>query len=146
MTPSKKIYLGSDHAGFKAKSQLVEKLKKEFPDLEFEDLGNHSEESADYPVFAKMVAKKVAEQKARGILMCGSGIGMSIAANKVAGVRAFVSWDVTSARLSRQHNDTNVLCMGARLLGAEVLMDIARTWLVTDFAGGRHAGRVNQIE
>ena len=144
MSEKQKIFLGCDHAGFSMKKALLHQLSKEFPDLKFDDVGTHSEESADYPKFAGDVAGKVTAG-GRGILVCGTGIGMSIAANKVKGIRAVVAWDVTSARLSRQHNDTNVLCLGARLVGPEVALETARVWLSTEFQGGRHAKRVDMI-
>src|SRR5687767_8434655 len=112
---SQKIFVGSDHAGISLKKPLLEGLRKALPQLQFEDLGCHSEESVDYPDFAEQVGRKVAETKGRGILVCGSGLGMCIAANKVNGVRAASAWDATSARLARQHNDANVICLGARL-------------------------------
>ena len=146
MTPSTKVYVACDHAGFNLKAKLLVELRKEFPKLEFEDLGCHSEESTDYSPLAKTVARKVMENNARGVLICGSGIGMSMAANKVAGIRACTIWDATSARLSREHNDANVLCLGARLSGTEVIYEICRVWLLTVFAGGRHARRVAQID
>jgi ribose 5-phosphate isomerase B len=137
-----KVFIGADHAGLPLKKALVEQLKKEF---DLEDLGTYSEDSVHYPDFAKKVAERVANEKARGILVCGSGIGMSIAANKVPGIRAAMAWDVTSARLSRQHNDSNIVCMGARLIGPEVALEAARTWLTTEFQGGRHQVRIDLI-
>lgn len=139
------IFFGSDHAGYGLKKVLLAQLSSQFPDRTFEDCGTQDSTSVDYPVFAKTVAEKVVAQGGRGILVCGSGIGMSIAANKIAGIRAAVAWDVTSARLSRQHNDSNVLCLGERLLGLEVAWEIARVWLTTEFLQGRHVRRIELI-
>lgn len=145
MSDSDTIFIASDHAGFPLKKTLLEYLAKEMPSLRYEDLGPFDEMSVDYPDFAKSVAERVGNGKGRGILVCGSGIGMSIAANKIVGVRAAVVWDATSSRLSRQHNDANVLCLGARLTGPEVAMEIAKVWLSTAFQGGRHEKRILRI-
>jgi ribose 5-phosphate isomerase B len=142
---SQKIYVGCDHAGIALKKPLLEGLRKALPHLQFEDLGCHSEESVDYPNYAEQVGRKVAETKGRGILVCGSGLGMCIAANKVNGVRAASAWDATSARLSRQHNDANIVCLGARLTGPEVALEAVKVWLTTEFEGGRHQRRVDLI-
>lgn len=141
----KQLFVGSDHAGFSLKKNLLSQLAAEFPDWKVEDRGTQDTSSVDYPVFAKRVADKVIAHQARGILVCGSGIGMGIAANKVAGVRASVAWDVTSARLSREHNNSNILCLGERLLGAEVAREILRVWLTTEFLHGRHIRRMELI-
>lgn len=138
------VYIGADHAGFSLKQQLIQHLNEKFPDLTIEDCGTNGEASVDYPDFAKTVADKVAKH-GRGILVCGSGIGMCITANKVAGVRAAQVWDATSARLSREHNDANVMCIGARLMGTEVAFEAARVWLSTAFGGGRHQKRIDKI-
>ncbi len=140
-----KVFFGSDHAGFELKALLVEKVRAEFPEVDWEDCGPDSEESTDYPIFAEKVARKVVAENGFGVLVCGSGIGVSIAANKIAGVRAAICWDVTSARLSREHNDANVLCMGARLVGREVAFDMVRQFLRAKFQEGRHAARLELI-
>lgn len=140
------LLIGSDHAGFSVKEKVRELLAKEFPDLKVKDCGCFDENSVDYPDVAKTVGTAVAlDASHRGILICGSGIGISIAANKIAGVRAAEVWDMTSARLSREHNDANIVCFGARLIGIEVAFDIVRTWLRSGFLGGRHEGRVKKI-
>lgn len=146
MPQSEKVFVGCDHAGFALKVPLLEGLKKDLPHLVFEDLGCVSETSVDYPDYAKLVADQVGAGKGRGILICGSGLGMCISANKVKGVRAVSGWDATSARLSRQHNDANVLCLGARLTGPEVALETARVWLTTEFQGGRHERRIDLIK
>ena len=134
------IAIGADHAGFLAK----EKLKKHLKVLK--DFGTQSEESCDYPLIAKAVAQEVAEGKSeKGILICGSGIGMCIVANKVKGIRAAVCNDVNTAKLSRSHNDANVLCIGARIVTSEEIEKIVDTFLSTPFEGNRHQIRVNQI-
>ncbi len=140
-----KIFVGSDHAGFGLKMALLEELKKSCPDLQFEDLGCHDTTSVHYPDYAKKVGEAVAKNNARGILVCGSGIGVAIAANKVNGVRAATVWDTTSARLSKEHNNANVICWGARLIGPEVVFEASKVWLKTKFLEGRHAERVELI-
>lgn len=142
---AEKIALGSDHAGF----ELKEKIKEILNDLNFEwvDLGTNSKESCDYPDFARAVAQAVSHGKCeRGILCCGSGIGVSIVANKVRGIRAALCRDEEDARLSRQHNDANVLCLGGRKTTPVDCAKIIKAWLSTDFEGGRHQNRVDKIE
>src|SRR6266404_1416971 len=139
-----KIALASDHAGFVAK----ENLKPLVFDLgvEVEDLGTASEESVDYPDYARKVAEEVAQGRVeQGLLICGSGTGMAIAANKVPGVRAAVAWNEEIARLAREHNDANVLSLGARVTPAEELPGIVRAWFATKFDHGRHERRVQKI-
>ena len=138
------IALGADHAGFELKQTLKARLTERGHRVI--DFGTHSTESVDYPDFAAAVAGAVQEGGApRGVLVCGSGIGMAIAANKVAGVRAAVAGDVATARLSRQHNDTNVLAIGARATSGEAAILIVDAWLETPFEGGRHARRVSKL-
>jgi RpiB/LacA/LacB family sugar-phosphate isomerase len=139
-----KIALASDHAGYPEK----ERLKPLFRELglEVEDLGTSSEDSVDYPDYALKVAEHVARGRAeQGVLICGSGTGMAIAANKVPGVRAAVAWSEETARLARRHNDANVLALGARTTPVEDIPKIVRAWFETNFEGGRHAGRVEKI-
>jgi len=139
-----RVAIGADHAAVALKDALVKELRG--ANLPVEDLGTHSTDSVDYPDFAREVASRVAAGTAdRGILLCGTGIGMSIAANKVHGIRAAVCHDVTTARLARLHNDANVLCMGGRLIGLTLASDIMQTWLATQFEGGRHKGRIEKI-
>ena len=141
----KKVYLGSDHAGFKIK----ERLKKYFEQKKilYEDLGTHSREPVDYPDYALAVAKKVAKDKdARGILICGSGTGMVIAANKVKGIRAVAPYDSYSAEMSRKDNDANVLGLRARFFPFEKTKKIVAVWLAAPFSGkARHRRRINKI-
>lgn len=140
-----KIAVGSDHGGLEYKEKILEFLKNK--GYETIDEGTYSKESCDYPEFARKVANLVAEKKAdKGILICGSGIGMSIAANKVKGIRAALCSETTSARLSREHNNSNVLCLGQRLIGETMAFEIVETWLNTEFAGGRHQHRIDIIE
>lgn len=139
-----KIALASDHAGYAEK----ERLKTVLTDLgvEFDDLGTTSEASVDYPDFARKVAEQVAQgQVEQGLLVCGSGTGMAITANKVPGVRAAVAWSEEIARLARQHNDANVLAIGARTTPPADIPKIVRAWFSTEFEGGRHADRVAKI-
>ena len=139
-----KIAIGSDHRGFEAKRRVVPLLQQ--LGHEVLDVGTDSRESVDYPDFALQVASAVGEGRVeRGVLICGTGIGMCIAANKVRGVRAAPCHDSITAEMSRRHNDANVLCLSADLLGAELLDRMVRIWLETDFEGGRHARRVDKI-
>jgi len=139
------IAIAADHAGYPLKELL--KTELEARGFTVRDLGTHSEESVDYPDFGQAVGEAVAGgDAARGVIICGSGIGISIAANRIAGVRAALCHDATTARLAREHNDANVLAMGARLLGPEVAMDCLRAFLDTDFPGGeRHERRVGKL-
>jgi ribose 5-phosphate isomerase B len=139
-----RIALASDHAGYAEK----ERLKTVLADLgvEFDDLGTASEESVDYPDYARRVAEQVADGRVeQGLLVCGSGTGMAITANKVPGVRAAVAWSEEIARLARRHNDANVLAIGARTTPPAEIPKIVRAWFSTEFEGGRHASRVAKI-
>jgi ribose 5-phosphate isomerase B len=138
------IALGADHAGFHLKEALKAWLIEQ--GYQVVDYGTHSPESVDYPDYAVQVAEAVADQKVeRGVLICGTGIGMAMTANKVPGVRAALCSDLYTARASREHNDANVLALGGRLMGPEMALDILRMWLETDFAGGRHRRRIDKI-
>lgn len=140
-----KIALASDHAGFAEKERLKPLLRE--LGLEVEDLGTGSEESVDYPDYARAVAQRVAAGEAeQGVLVCSSGTGMAIAANKVPGVRAAVAWSEETARLARQHNDANVLAVGARTTPQAEISKIVRAWFAATFDGGRHAQRVEKIK
>ncbi|MBQ2645483.1 ribose 5-phosphate isomerase B [bacterium] len=143
MTKKLKIGFGCDHGGINLKNKLIEILKK---DYDVEDYGTYSADSVDYPIYAKKVAEAVVSGNVdKGIICCGSGIGVSIAANKVKGIRAVVCSDTTSARYSRLHNDANILCLGERIVGLLTAEDICRIWLETDFEGGRHQRRVDML-
>lgn len=140
-----RIVVGSDHAGFELKSQIISAVT----DLghEVNDLGTFSSDPVDYPDFARSVGLAVAHGLYdRGILICGTGIGMSMAANKVPGVRAALCHDVNTARLAREHNDANVLVLGSRVTNPGLAGEIAKTWLETAFLGGRHQRRVGKIQ
>ncbi len=142
---SEKIAIAADHAGVRYKTMLVEELRK----MGYEplDLGTNGPESVDYPDFAEVLVEALVEGKAaRGVLVCGTGIGTSIAANRHRGIRAAVCHDALSARLARAHNDVNVLVLGQRLIGAEVAKDCLRIFIETPFEGGRHARRVAKLE
>lgn len=138
------VALGSDHAGVAMKALLKEALEGAgHPAL---DLGTHGPESVDYPDFADAVARAVLDGRARfGVLVCGTGIGISIAANRHPGIRCALVHDMTGARLCREHNDANVLALGARVIGPEVALDALRAFLATPFGGGRHARRVTKL-
>ena len=138
------IAVASDHAGF----DLKEILKRDLQEAGHVvlDLGTHSSASVDYPDFGKSMGEVIASGKAaRGVLVCGTGIGISIAANRNPKVRAALAHDVTSARLSREHNDANVVAFGQRLIGVETAREALKAFLNTEFAGGRHAGRVAKL-
>ncbi|HEX8921015.1 MAG TPA: ribose 5-phosphate isomerase B [Pyrinomonadaceae bacterium] len=140
-----KIALASDHAGYAEKERLKPLLRE--LGVEYEDLGAVSEQSVDYPDYARKVAEAVTGGRAeQGLLVCGSGTGMAIAANKVQGVRAAVAWSEETARLARQHNDANVLAIGARTTPEEDIPKIVRAWFETKFDGGRHSTRVEKIK
>ena len=139
-----KIIIASDHGGFSLKTQIFAHLKQEGYDIE--DYGCYNNESCDYPVYAKKVAEIVSQNsEVKGILVCGTGIGMSIAANKIKGIRASLCSDTFSARMTRMHNDSNILCLGERVIGVGLATDIVDIWLNTQFEGGRHQKRINMI-
>jgi ribose 5-phosphate isomerase B len=139
-----KIAVGSDHRGYDVKRRVVPLLQE--LGHEVLDLGTDSAQSVDYPDFALQVAQAVGEKRVeRGILICGTGIGMCIAANKVRGARAAPCHDSITAEMSRRHNNANILCLSADLLGDELIDRMIRIWLTTDFEGGRHARRVEKI-
>lgn len=140
-----RVYIGSDHAGFNLKKIIVEYIINNF-DLEVIDKGTYSESSCDYPVYAEEVCKEVQKDPhSVGILICGTGIGMSIAANKFENIRAALCYNSTTSKLARLHNDANVLCLGGRIIGPEVAKDIVFTFLTTPFEGGRHKKRIEKI-
>lgn len=140
-----RIAVGADHAGWPLKEPLVNHLIELGWDVE--DFGTFGPDSVDYPDYARRVGETVAAGKAdRGLLICGSGIGMSIAANKVPGVRAALAHDVVAARVSRQDNDANVLTMGARFIAPALALEVLDSWIKTEFAGGRHQRRVEKIQ
>lgn len=137
--------IGADHGGFKLKEKIVRYLKDK--NIEIQDFGTFNEESCDYPDIAKKVAYQVADKKFDGgILICGTGIGASIAANKIKGIRAALCGDTFSARMSKVHNDSNILCLGQRVIGEGLALDIVEIWLSSKFEGGRHKLRTDMIE
>ena len=139
------IAIGCDHVGFELKTHIIEHLQSKGYGIK--DFGTHSTERTDYPLFAKAVADAVTKGECeKGILVCGTGVGISIAANKVKGVRAVVCSEPYSALLSRQHNDTNILALGARVVGRDLALMITDIWLGGEFEGGRHQRRVDMIE
>ncbi|MFA7658554.1 MAG: ribose 5-phosphate isomerase B [Candidatus Gastranaerophilaceae bacterium] len=140
-----KIAIGADHGGFKLKEKIIQYLRGK--NIEFKDFGTFDEESCNYPEIAKKVAQEVANSNfGKGILVCGTGIGMSIAANKIKGIRAALCSDAFSAKASRGHNDANILCLGQRTVGEGPAIDIVDVWLNSKFEGGRHKIRVDMIE
>jgi len=141
----RKLFIGADHAGFDLKEYIKAFLGKK--DYELEDMGTYDKSRVDYPDLAKSVALNVRlEKNALGILICGTGIGISIAANKVPGIRAALCNDPRCARLSRNHNDANILVLGGRPYNKKKVKNIVNTWLASDFEGGRHLLRVNKIK
>ncbi len=142
---SLKIAIGCDHGGFHLKEKILEYL--DVNKFEYKDFGIYTLEQSDYPIVAKQVANEVAAGNFdRGILVCGTGLGMSIAANKVKGIRAVCLENTYSARVSRAHNNANVLCLGERVIGQNLALDIVDVWLKTGFEGGRHKRRIDMIE
>lgn len=140
------IAIGSDHGGYALKQEIIKHLEER--GMEYKDFGCYDEESCDYPVYARLVASEVAEGScSRGILICGTGIGISIAANKVPGIRAALCTDCFCAEATRQHNDANILCLGGRVVGAGLALKIVDTFLDTPFSDEeRHIRRIQMIE
>ncbi|HEG2581361.1 TPA: ribose 5-phosphate isomerase B [Campylobacter lari] len=138
-----KIYIASDHAGFVLKQEIINFLQEK--NIGFEDLGPFSEDRCDYPDYAHLLSSKINENSF-GILVCGSGIGMSIAANRHTNIRCALCNEPLSARLSREHNDANVLALGARLTGVDMAFEIISNFINTSFSGGRHCVRISKIE
>ena len=138
------IAIGNDHAGTDLKRRIIAKFKDDF---EFIDCGTDGEESVDYLDYAKKVCDMVLEKRAEfGILVCGTGIGMSISANRNKGIRAGLCFHSLMAKLTRQHNDANVLCLGARMIGVDVAFDCVKTFSETKFEGGRHQKRIEKLD
>ena len=141
----KMIALACDHGGLEIKNAIIEELKKK--GVEYVDLGTNTTDSVDYPVYAKALCKEIVEGRCeKGILCCGTGIGMSIAANKVRGIRAAVLSDAFSAEMTRRHNNSNVLCLGGRVIDCEKAVELANIFLSTEYEGGRHDKRVAMLE
>ena len=140
-----KIVMGSDHAGFPLKEEVKQKLLNE--GHEIIDVGTHSAESVDYPIYGKAVGEAIAAGEAeRGIVVCGSGIGISIACNKVKGIRCALCTSVEMAEMCRRHNDANVIAMGARMIEKDLAFAMVDKWLETEFEGGKHLRRINMLE
>jgi len=137
---SETIFIAADHGGFTLKAYLAQYLEKK--GYSVDDLGTHSKESCDYPVFAEKLCEAVRKHKALGILICGSGVGMSMAANRFKDIRAASCTNEYMARMARRHNDANVLCLGERILGLDLATDIVDAFLANSFDGGRHLRRV----
>ncbi|MEG0284168.1 MAG: ribose 5-phosphate isomerase B [Erysipelotrichales bacterium] len=138
-----RIVIGADHGGFEYKKAIIEHLEKK--DYEVIDVGTFSSESVDYPDIAQELAKIVINDNIPGILICGTGIGISIAANKCKGIRAALCHDEFSARMTKKHNDSNVLAMGQRVIGIGLALSIVDTWLDSEFEGGRHGKRIEKM-
>lgn len=139
-----KVAIACDHGGFQYKEKIVEFLTSQ--NIEYVDFGPEDELSVDYPDYAKPVAESVASGECdRGILICGTGIGMSIAANKVPGIRCALVHDVFTAQVTREHNNSNVLAMGQRVIGEGLMLLIVKTWLNAEFEGGRHQRRIDKV-
>lgn len=139
-----KIAIGCDHTATELKKKIIEFLKVN--QCEVEDLGTHGKDSVDYPDFGRSVAAALSEGRAdRGVLICGTGIGMSIVANKFPGIRATLCYDIFTGRMSRMHNDSNILVLGSRATSEQLALSITETWLKTEFEGGRHQNRIDKI-
>lgn len=138
---NKKIFIASDHAGFARKEVIVKNLKS----LNWVDLGPKNESSVDYPDMADLVCKHVQNGEGVGVLICGSGQGMAMRANKYKDIRAALAWDIESTHLSREHNDANILCFGARLIDENLSIRMIEEFLTTEFAGGRHELRTQKL-
>lgn len=139
------IAIGCDHVGFELKTHIIEHLQAK--GYSIKDFGTHSTQRTDYPIFGRAVAEAVTNGECeKGILICGTGVGISIAANKVKGVRAVVCSEPYSALLSRQHNDTNILALGARVIGRDLALMTVDTWINGEFEGGRHQNRIDMLE
>ncbi|CDQ38294.1 MULTISPECIES: ribose 5-phosphate isomerase B [Virgibacillus] len=140
-----KVIITADHAGMTIRNEVKDLLEE--MEIEFEDVGCSCESSVDYPDYALPAAERIANGEFdRGIFICGTGIGMSIAANKVKGIRCALTHDVYSAKLTRQHNNSNVIALGERVIGPGLAREIAKVWLETEFDGGRHANRIDKIK
>jgi ribose 5-phosphate isomerase B len=139
-----RVAIGNDHGGLTFKKDILSLLKER--GVEVEDFGCNTPDSVDYPDFAAAVCGAVAENRCdRGILICGTGLGMSMAANRKPGIRAALCHEQFTARMSREHNNANVLCLGGRVIGPSLAVEIVSTWLDTDFAGGRHQRRIDKF-
>ena len=139
-----RVAIGCDHGGIDLKKQVVAQLHHD--QFQVLDQGCDSHDSVDYPLFARLVCDAVLKGEAdRGILICGTGIGMSMAANRIQGIRAALCHELFTARMSREHNDANILCLGARVIGPGLALETVRTWLRTEFAGGRHLRRIEMF-
>lgn len=140
------LVIASDHAGFKLKEQIIKHLKVKYSKMRIMDFGTNSEERVDYPDYTKPVTEAIInEESPKGVLICGTGIGMSIAANRSSDIRAALCTDVFMAEKSRQHNDANILVLGSKLTDKETAFKIIDAFLNTEFEGGRHASRLNKI-
>lgn len=138
------LAIGSDHGGFELKNHVMKHLDE--LGIEYKDYGCYDENSVDYPDIAKAVGEAVANGECeKGILICGTGIGISIAANKIKGIRAALCSDVYSAKMTKEHNNANIICMGGRVIGRELAFMIVDTWLGAEFQGGRHQARIDKI-
>ena len=138
-----RYYIASDHAGFRLKAELIKHLNQK--GFEVRDLGTDSEESCDYPDYALKAAQKVAGEDAKGILICGTGIGSCISANKVKGIRAALIHSEFTGRMAKEHNNANIVCLGARAVDLETAKKSVDAWLEAEFQGGRHERRVKKI-
>ncbi|MEE2670969.1 MAG: ribose 5-phosphate isomerase B [Bdellovibrionota bacterium] len=138
-----KLYIASDHAAFEQKEILKNYLSERF---EVEDLGTHSSESVHYPEFGKKIANKVLETNGRGIALCGSGIGISIQVNRFKGIRGGLCNDVNDAKMTKLHNNANILCLAGRKHSDELLKNMVDVWLSTEFEGGRHQTRIDMLD
>jgi ribose 5-phosphate isomerase B len=143
----KKVLIASDHAGYRLKQHLISQLGSTVDGIQIIDLGPKDETSVDYPSYSRKLCEEVLAGRGDcGILVCGTGQGMAMQANRFKGIRAALCWDIPSAHYSRDHNDSNVLCLGGRLIPDGYAVEIAKEWLKTPFSGGRHLGRIKMFD
>lgn len=142
-----KLAIASDHGGLELKTSLITHLESHYPDISIINLGTNSNDSVHYPKFGKKMATAILNKEAdSGILICGTGIGISIAANRFNGIRAALVHDIFTAEMAKAHNNANVLCLGGRTTSAELAVELIDTWLSTEFEGGRHQGRLDMLD
>lgn len=147
MASNEKIVIANDHGGLNLKKELIPYLKTNYPNLEIIDMGTHNSESTDYPDYAEKAVQTILNQEAeKGILICGTGIGMSIKANRYKGIRASLVFNEYTAEVTRAHNNSNIICLGERTLTSEIAKRILKIWLNTPFEGGRHQKRIDKLD
>jgi len=141
------VIVGSDHGGYELKSELLERLKTLYGDIHFKDVGVHANDRVDYPDYADMVVDQIqGKEGSLGILMCGTGIGISMRANRFRGIRAALVWDAFTAEMAKAHNNANILCLGGRSIDVDTAVHCVKVWLETEYEGGRHDQRLAKLD